>query len=100
MKSELFSDKIYVYTMGGEIIELPKGSTIVDFAYKIDSELGNTLVGAFVNDKYVDVNYELKNKDRVKVLTDDLSYGPREEWLNVAKTTYARRMIREFQRRI
>ncbi|MBQ6285493.1 MAG: bifunctional (p)ppGpp synthetase/guanosine-3',5'-bis(diphosphate) 3'-pyrophosphohydrolase [Bacilli bacterium] len=100
VKSELFSDKIYVYTMGGQTIELPKGSTIVDFAYRIDSELGNTLVGAFVNDKYVDVNYELKNKDRVKVLTDDLSYGPREDWLNVAKTTYARRMIREFNRKI
>ena len=99
VKAELFSDKIYVYNMTGEIIELPVGSTVVDFAYKLGNNIGNTLVGAIVNDKYVDVKYVLKNKDRVKVLTDDLSYGPREDWENYAKTTYARRMIKEFIRR-
>ena len=99
VKAELFSDKIYVYNMTGEIIELPVGSTVVDFAYKLGNNIGNTLVGAVVNDKYVDVKYVLKNKDRVKVLTDDLSYGPREDWENYAKTTYARRMIKEFIRR-
>ena len=99
VKAELFSDKIYVYNMTGEIIELPVGSTVVDFAYKLGNNIGNTLVGAIVNDKYVDIKYVLKNKDRVKVLTDDLSYGPREDWENYAKTTYARRMIKEFIRR-
>ncbi len=99
VKAELFSDKIYVYNMTGEIIELPAGSTVVDFAYKLGNNIGNTLVGAIVNDKYVDVKYVLKNKDRVKVLTDDLSYGPRKDWENYAKTTYARRMIKEFIRR-
>ena len=98
IKSELFSDKIYVYNMNGQIIELPTGSTIVDFAYKINNNVGNTLVGAIVNGKHVDVKYKLKNKDRVKVLTDELSYGPREDWETFAKTTYAKRMIREFNK--
>ena len=99
VKSELFADKIYVYTTKGDIIELPKGSTAIDFAYKIHSDIGNTMVGAVVNDKPVDVDYVLQNKDRVRIITDDLSYGPREEWIDKVKTTTAKRKIREFNRR-
>ena len=99
VKSELFADKIYVYTTKGDIIELPKGSTAIDFAYKIHSDIGNTMVGAVVNDKPVDVDYVLQNKDRVRIITDDLSYGPREEWIDKVKTTKAKRKIREFNRR-
>lgn len=96
VKNELFSDKVYVYTTKGEIIELPKGSTPIDFAYKIHTDIGNTMVGVFVNDEYVSVDYILKNKDRVRIITDDLSYGPREEWINKAHTSLAKRKIREF----
>ena len=96
VKSELFSDKVYVYTTKGEIIELPKGSTPIDFAYKIHIDIGNTMVGVFVNDEYVPVDYILKNKDRVRIVTDELSYGPREEWYNMAKTSYAKKKIKEF----
>lgn len=99
VKSELFADKIYVYTTKGDIIELPKGATAIDFAYKIHSDIGNTMVGAIVNDKPVDVDYVLQNKDRVRIITDDLSYGPREEWIDKVKTTKAKRKIREFNRR-
>lgn len=99
VKSELFADKIYVYTTKGDIIELPKGSTAIDFAYKIHSDIGNTMVGAIVNDKSVDVDYVLQNKDRVRIITDDLSYGPREEWIDKVKTTKAKRKIREFNRK-
>ena len=99
VKSELFADKIYVYTTKGDIIELPKGSTAIDFAYKIHSDIGNTMVGAVVNDKPVDVDYVLQNKDRVRIITDDLSYGPREEWIDKVKTTKAKRKIREFNRK-
>jgi len=99
IKKELFANKIYVYTTKGEIIELPVGSTVIDFAYKIHTDIGNTTIGAQVNDEYVGVNYILKNKDRVKVLTDELSFGPKPEWENIAKTTYARRRIREFNRK-
>lgn len=97
VRSELFSDKVYVYTTKGEIIELPKGATPIDFAYKISTELGNTMVGVFVNDEYVPVDYVLKNKDRVRVVTDDFSFGYREDWLEKAKTSYARKKIREFK---
>ena len=99
IKKELFANKIYVYTTKGEVIELPIGSTVIDFAYKIHTDLGNTLIGAQVNDEYVGVSHVLKNKDRVKVLTDELSYGPRPEWESIAKTTYAKRRIREFNRK-
>ena len=96
VKTELFSDKIYVYTTKGEIIELPKGSTVIDFAYKIHSDIGNTMVSATVNDKQVEPDYVLHNKDRVRVVTDIMSYGPRKEWIDKAQTTKAKRKIKEF----
>ena len=99
VKNELFSDKVYVYTTKGEIIELPKGSTPIDFAYKIHTDIGDTMVGVFVNDEYVPVDYILKNKDRVRIITDELSYGPREEWINKAHTSLAKRKIKEFNRK-
>ena len=99
VKSELFSDKIYVYTTKGEIIELPKGSTAIDFAYKIHSDIGDTMVSAIVNDKMVDPDYVLHNKDRVRVITDIMSYGPREEWIDKVQTTKAKRKIREFNKK-
>ena len=96
VQSELFADKIYAYTTKGEIIELPKGSTAIDFAYRIHSDIGNTMVGAVVNDKRVEPDYVLHNKDRVRIITDILSYGPREEWLDKVQTTKAKRKIKEF----
>lgn len=99
VKRELFTDKVYVYTSKGEIIELPKGSTAIDFAYKIHSNIGNTMVSAIVNDRPVEADYVLQNKDRVRIITDILSYGPREEWLDKVKTTKAKRKIREFRKK-
>ena len=99
VKNELFSDKIYVYTSKGDIVELPKGATPIDFAYKIHTDIGNTMVGAIVNEEYAPIDYKLKNKDRVRIITDDLSFGPREEWLDKVVTTRARKKIREFERR-
>ena len=99
VKNELFSDKIYVYTTKGDIIELPKGSTPIDFAYQIHTDIGNTMVGAKVNDEYVAIDYVLHNKDRVKIIVDELSFGPREEWIDKVKTARAKRKIKEFNRR-
>ena len=98
VKRELFSDRIYVYTTKGEIIELPKGATPIDFAYKLSTDIGNTMVGSFVNDEYVPVDYVLKNKDRVRIVTDELSFGPREEWAEKAHTSYAKKLILEFNK--
>ncbi len=96
VKSELFADRVYVYTTRGDIIELPKGSTPIDFAYKIHTDIGNTMVGVFVNDEYVPIDYMLQNKDRVRIITDDLSYGPRVDWIDKAQTSLAKRKIRDF----
>ena len=99
VKNELFANKIYVYTTKGDIIELPIGSTIIDYAYKLDTDIGNTMVGAFVNDEYVPVDYVLHNKDRVRIVTNELSYGPKEKWLDIAKTSLAKSKIKEFNRK-
>ena len=96
VQSELFADKIYVYTTKGDIIELPKGSTVIDFAYRIHSDIGNTMVSATVNNNIVEPDYVLHNKDRVRIITDIMSYGPREEWLDKVQTTRAKRKIKEF----
>ena len=96
VKYELFSSKIYVYNTNGERIELPLGSTVIDFAYRLGCEVGNTMVGAIVNDKFVSVDTILQNKDVVKVITNELSFGPRKEWENTARTSYARSRIKEF----
>ena len=97
IKQELFTDKVYVYTTKGEILELPKGATVVDFAYKIHTFIGNTMIGA--NNELVPLNYVLQNKDCVRILTDELSFGPKDSWLEYAKTSNARKKIREFNRR-
>ena len=99
VKTELFSDRIYVYTTKGDIIELPKGSTPIDFAYKIHTDIGNTMIGAFVNDEFVPVDHLLNTKDRVRIITDELSYGPRVDWIDKAKTSNAKRKIMEFNRK-
>ena len=96
VKQELFSDKVYVYTPKGDVVELPKGSTPIDFAYKISNEVGNNLVCAYVNGERVPINYILKNKDRIIIVSNDLSHGPKKEWADVAQTSYARKRILDF----
>ena len=97
VKTELFSNKIYVYSMNGEVIELPVSSTIIDFAYSLGKDYGNTLVSAIVNDEYVNVDYILHNKDRVKIIIDNMSFGPKQEWINKAQTTLAKKEIKGFK---
>ena len=98
IKNELFSDKVYIYGINGNRVELPKGSTVIDYAFNLDSDIGNTMVGAIVNDDYKDVSYILKNNDRVRIISDELSFGPREEWITKAVTTKAKKRIREFRK--
>ena len=101
VKRELFSEKVYVVnTVDGETIELPKGATAIDLAYKIHTQTGNTMVAAIVNDDYKEPYYILQNKDRVRIITDDLSFGPREEWMDKVQTAKAKRRILEFTQKI
>lgn len=95
VKEEIFSNNIYVYTQNGDIFELPNGSTIIDFAYKIHTEIGNHLYKAYINSKEVKLNHKLKNKDRILLIPKETSH-PKEEWLNIAITSRARRKIKEY----
>lgn len=95
VKDEVLNNSIYVFTPKGDIFELPKGSTPIDFAYKIHSRVGDTMVGAIVNNNIVPLNYELKNNDIVKINTNRNS-SPSKEWLSIAKTTQAKSKIRNY----
>lgn len=95
MESELLSDLIYVYTPKGDVVELPKGSTPIDFAYRIHSRVGDTTVGAIVNDQMVTLDYELQNNDIIKIMTN-ASSAPNKDWLNIVKTTAAKNKIKSY----
>ena len=94
VKQEIFSNNIYVYTFTGDIIELPNGSTVIDFAYKLHSDMGNHLYKAYINGKEVKITHKLSNKDRIMVVTREKSH-PHESWLEHVATLKARRQIRE-----
>lgn len=92
----LTNDSIYVYTPKGDVIELPAGSTPVDFAYKVHSEVGNSLVGALVNENIVPLDFHLKTGDIIKINTSKASKGPNKDWLNFVVTSQARNKIKSF----
>jgi len=92
----LTNDSIYVYTPKGDVIELPAGSTPVDFAYKVHSEVGNSIVGALVNENIVTLDYKLKTGDIIKVNTSKTSKGPNKDWLSFVVTNQARNRIKSF----
>ncbi len=98
VKEELFAESVYVYTTKGDIVQLPRGATPIDFAYKISAEMGDNMVFALINDQNVPLDYQLQNNDRVRIITDTLSHGPQEEWLEQVKTTTAKVKIKEFQK--
>jgi len=93
LKIDFFKDRIYVITPKGDVIDLPKDATPVDFAYHIHSEIGDTCVGAKVNDKLVPLDYKLKSGDVVEILTQK-NKKPSEDWLNFVKTSLARERIK------
>lgn len=93
---EVFSNKmVYVLTPKGEVIELPEGSTPVDLAYRIHSHIGDTMVGAIVNDEIVPIDYVLKNDDIVKINTNESS-TPNKDWLKFVRTSQARNRIKSY----
>ena len=97
VKRELFNKTIYVYTYKGDVVELPAGSTPIDFAYKLGADIGNTIVSATVNDAYVPVDTILQNRDRVKIITNDKSL-PNDEWRDKVKTVKAKKLIKKYSR--
>ncbi len=95
VNADIFSDLIYTYTPKGDVVELPLGSTPVDFAYRIHSRVGDTTVGAIVNDQIVPLSYELKNDDVVNIKTNNNS-TPNKDWLSFVKTNQAKNKIKAY----
>ncbi len=96
IKEEAREDNIYVFTPKGDIFELPKGSTPVDFAYKVHTKIGDSMIGALVNNQIVPLNYHLQDGDVVKINTSKSSLGPKEDWLNFVKMTQTKNKIKNF----
>src|SRR3990170_3248001 len=103
VKSDIFQDQVFVFTPKGEVKDLPKGATPLDFAYRIHTDLGHTCVGAKVNGRLVPLNTELNNGDVVEVMTSKSSKGPSRDWLNpnvgYIRTSHARGKIRQWYKR-
>ena len=95
MQSEYLEDSIYVFTPKGDVVELPKGSTPIDFAYRIHSDVGDKTTGAIVNDSIVPLAYELNDNDIVRIKTSS-DATPKKDWLNFVKTSQAKNKIRSF----
>ena len=96
---DLFSNQVFVFTPKGDVMELPAGSTPLDFAFKVHTAVGCKCVGAKVNGKMVPIDYVLKNGEIIDIITSSNSKGPSIDWLKIVKTTSARNKIRQYLNR-
>ncbi|MHB1611103.1 MAG: RelA/SpoT family protein [Sulfobacillus sp.] len=99
LRVDLFSDEVFVFTPKGDVLDLPAGSTPIDFAYRIHTDVGNHCVGAKVNGRIVPLATSLENGDIIEVLVNRKSPGPSTDWLNIVRTSQAKTRIRQWLRR-
>ena len=96
LKIDMFDDEVFVFTPKGKIVSLPAGSTPIDFAYAIHSGVGNSMVGAKVNNRIINIDTDLKNGDIVEIITSKNAKGPSRDWLNICKSNQARTKIKQW----
>ena len=96
LKIDMFDDEVFVFTPKGRIVSLPAGSTPIDFAYAIHSGVGNSMIGAKVNNRITNIDTTLKNGDIIEVLTSKAAKGPSRDWLNICKSNQARTKIKQW----
>ena len=99
VKVDIFQDEVFVFTPRGDVRSLPQGSTPVDFAYRIHTDVGHSCIGAKVNGRMVPLDHRLENGEIVEVLTTKAPHGPSRDWLNFVKTSSAREKIRQWFKR-
>jgi guanosine-3',5'-bis(diphosphate) 3'-pyrophosphohydrolase len=96
VKVDIFQDEVFVFSPKGDVINLPAGSTPVDFAYRIHTEVGHRCIGAKVNGRMVPLDYQLENGEIVEILTSKGPHGPSRDWLNFVKSASAKERIRKW----
>ena len=99
LKVDMFADEVFVFTPSGDVVNLPAGSTPIDFAYSIHSEVGNKMTGALVNGRMVPYTHILHNGDIVRILTSNSAKGPSRDWLEIIRSPEARNKIRQWFKR-
>ncbi len=96
LREDIFNSNVYVFTPNGDIIDLPNGSTPLDFAFRIHTQVGIKTIGAIVNGKIVPLDYKLKTGDIINMKTSVNSFGPNDNWLKIVKTSNARSKIKNY----